>query len=521
MGLKRETHRVGGLTTFTKHTRPVLEATFVVALAAAAGWASTGKQLPFLNASALLALAGVVGLVVLFIAGARMPSVPFAALLVMFPLGDYLRKAGSGDPRLILSRDLLLIVGVVVLTTRVPWRDVLEANAAWLRPLAVFVAWFGVGAVNSALFQNVQVPFVGLRLYFEYLPLIGVGWYVARDATRLRRAVVFVSVVLCATTYLGLLQSVLGPGFLANANANSDLFTHLNLLRRTAGQTAGQVFQPTGLFVEPGRFADWAFVNFAFGLALVPHRGLRWWRFVVPVIGALGLFAASNRTTIVAAVILALIVALRQSRIDSSRAIQIAFALTLGIATLAVVTRTYFPEQFESRVQFVGNSLNVTSASAEGSTRVPAYAVELYSDIGKGGLVGRGAGTQGLGRQYLGSERNTQLTEGGFAVIMVETGVMGFLLWIFWTGSAWRFARRAAERFEGSVGQTMSTLATALAVQLFVIMFIGISAVQDFVFNSWLFLVLGFVAAVGRYGFPVPDEEPAERTQPELITSNA
>ncbi len=298
-----------------------------------------------------------------------------------------------------------------------------------------------------------------------------------------------------------------GPSFLAGANANTELFTHLELLRATVGQTAGFVFQPTGLFVEPGRFANWAFVNFAFGMALLPHRSLRLWRIVVPVVGAVGLFAVSNRTTIVGALLLALIVGLRRTRIDSARAIQVGLALILLTATVAMVTRTFFPAQFESRVEFVGRSLNITSSEAEGSQRLSDYAIDLAYGFQNGGLVGRGAGTQGLGRQYLGANTTELLAEGGFARLVVETGVIGFLLWIAWTGAAWRFARRTAKSVAGPYGQTASTLATALGIQLFVIMLVGISAVQDFVFNSWLFFVLGFVACIGRYGPPTTTED--------------
>jgi hypothetical protein len=235
---------------------------------------------------------------------------------------------------------------------------------------------------------------------------------------------------------------------------------------------------------------------------------------VVPVIGGIGLFAASNRTTIVAAILLALIVGLHQIRIDATRAIHIGLALVLALATVSMAARTFFPSEFTSRVQFVGRSLNVTSSKAEGSKRVPSYVRELASDIRKGGLVGRGAGTQGLGLQYLGKAATAQLTEGGFATVMVETGVIGFLLWILWTGAAWRFARRTAKATSGAMGQTVSTLATAVAMQLFVVMFIGINAVQDFVFSSWLFFVLGFVAAIARFGSPFTGEGAASRSEP-------
>lgn len=504
----RRTRQGGGIVT---------ETLLVLVLAAAAGWASGGNYLPYLNARAFIALAGAAVFVGILVVGLRSPMVPFAALLISFPLGDIARKLGTGDPRLILARDVLLISGTVLLAVHAhPWRDVITMCRPWLRPLRVFALWFGLAAVNAAVFTNPKVPLVGLRLYFGFLPLLACGWYVAQDRDRLRRAVIFGTILVCAATIVGIVQGVLGPRFLAGSTPNTDYFTHLDLLRSTAGQTAGLVFQPTGLFVEPGRFANWAFVNLAIGLALLPHKSIRLWRFVVPLVGALGLFAASNRTTIVAGLLLAVVVGLRQTRVDSARAARITVTILLLVSSLALLMKAFYPAQFEARIQFVGNSLNVTSSRAEGATRIPSYFRELASDIGKGGLIGRGAGTQGLGLKYLGANtRTSQLTEGGFASIMVETGVIGFLLWVYWTQRAWSVTRRYARELPGPFGQSALTLSTAIAVQLFVNFFIGINAIQDFVFNAWLFFVIGLVAGfatVARKRDAGSDVEPGERT---------
>jgi hypothetical protein len=195
-------------------------------------------------------------------------------------------------------------------------------------------------------------------------------------------------------------------------------------------------------------------------------------------------------------VLLALLTWAHQSRLDSARAVRVGVVLVIVIAALAITTRTFFPSQFESRVQFVGRALNITSSSTEGSQRLPFYARELAGAVREGGAVGRGAGSQGLGLQYVNGVVPENMTEGGFATVMTETGVIGFALWLYWTISAWLFARRRARSLPGEMGQSLSTLSTALALQLFVIMVIGVSAIQDMVFNSWLFLVLGVIAGL-------------------------
>jgi hypothetical protein len=467
---------------------------------------------------AVLALSALLVLSTLVLVGS--PMVAALGLLLSMPVVDIVRKLTNGDPRLLFVRDGSVLVAVVLLTLREPpWRQVVRASREWLLPLAAFIAWFGVAAVNAAAFIDYRLPLAAAKLDFECLPLIGVGWYIARSYQRLRRAAQVLCVVLCAVTGIGIAQAILGPTFLAPHQAIG-YFTHLDLLRATTGQTAQNVFQPSSLFVETGRFQNWTFVNFAVGVALLHQRRLqpvaRWG---VLAVGAAGVFASSGRTVFVASAVLALLVAARRFRLSFRSGLRVALVGGVAIGAVLFAAKNLYPSLYQSRVEFIGRALNFRSSNSEVSARAPAYLKNTLDAIRSGGLVGRGAGTQGLGRQYLGAEAAAlTATEGGFASIAYEFGLIGMLLWVTWTVVCCRTMLRYARSTVGDVGESMGTLAFALAVQMFLTFWLGISAFQDFVMNAWFFLICGVVTgvALSRIGGSRAVDSRAETLQLDL-----
>jgi cell division protein FtsW (lipid II flippase) len=170
-------------------------------------------------------------------------------------------------------------------------------------------------------------------------------------------------------------------------------------------------------------------------------------------------------------------------------------SVLLVLAFLSVAARALFPTLIEPRVDFLTRSLNPFSQTSELSTRPNIYLSAVSDSVGYGGLFGRGVGDQSLGRQYILGGNSNAVGEGGFSTIAVETGIVGLVVWIWWTGS-WslrllRLRRRVApEHF-----MTVSAIAFGTTFVLFVKFWLGISAVQDYVLNAGLFF--GWGVAVG------------------------
>ncbi len=419
----------------------------------------------------------------------KRPLVWFGALLLWFPVGDLLRKLGSGDPRLVLGRDVLLYGGAVLLAAQYRlWRPVVQAMAGWWTPFLACVGFFVATAARSG-FGSLAIPLSGLRLYFGYLPLLFVGWFIAQDPKRLARTVGFVATVLSVGTLVGVYQAMVGPDFLA-PRADSTFFRHLDLLRRTAGQTGQAVFQPTGPFAEPGRFANWALVTFVVGLVLVSRRSIGRWRFVCLTIGITGLLIAAGRTVLITSALIPLAMVLGRdipSGVGVRRVVPpIAFALlALLVASVAV------PQIVQPRVEFLSRSLNPFKRDSELSTRPGVYIGGASTSIGRGGLFGRGVGDQSLGRQYVASDEYFSLGEGGFSTVALETGVIGLGLWLWWTAGWSAQLLGLRRRVDSEYRTAVSAVAFATVFILFVKFWLGVSAIQDYVLNAFLFASWG------------------------------
>ena len=462
-----------------------------VATAAANGSFSLpfGLTTAFLSAGVAILLLSAIGL--------RHPLLVFGALLAWFPFSDLLRKLGQGDPRLILGRDILLVIGSVALAMRMPvWRDVIRVFRGWWWPLILCIGYFVATGAQSI--DSWKLPLSGLRLYFGYLPLIAVGWYVSINHERRRRAVFWIGVVLCLGTALGVVHAILGPTFLA-PSASLDYFKHLDLQRLTTGQSGPAVFQPSGPFVEPGRFANWAFVTFVVGFALFEQTELGRSRFLVLAVGALGVLAASGRAILLASVVLTLAMVAWHFRGRRGRGLRVAGAVVIVVLPLVSVAYVVAPDVVSSRVRFLSLSLNPLSSTSEISTRPAFYPKITARAVEEGGLFGRGVGEQSLGTQYLsGVKREATFGEGGFATVAVETGFVGLCLWVAWTWMWCRHLRRlSAEAAEADAG-SVAVIGYAITVVLFLLFWLGINAIQDFVLNSTVFLGTGIAMGLSR-----------------------
>lgn len=416
-------------------------------------------------------------------------------MFAWFPLGDLLRKLGDGDPRLVLVRDVLLVLGSIALIAKyAPWRDVTVAFRGWWLPLALCFLYFGATGAQSI--NSWQIPLSGLRLYFGFLPLLAVGWVVGRDPVLLRRTLLVVCTVLCLGSLLGVFQAVIGPDFLAPPRS-LDYFRHLDLQRITVGQIGPAVFQPSGPFVETGRFANWALITFVAGLALVGRRDLGRARFMIVTIGAAALMASSGRTVILAAIVLAIATAVWRYRAQRRTIVRSVAAFACMLVPLVAVGYLLAPQEVESRAEYLSLSLNPLSGTSEITQRPIFYPTTAFRAIGVGGLFGRGVGAQSLGTQYLqGVARPNTFGEGGFSTVAVETGFLGLVAWVAWTWTWCRKLRLLKERASRENALPVAVIGFAVTLVFFVLFWLGINAIQDFVLNGFVFFSTGLAMAL-------------------------
>jgi len=178
------------------------------------------------------------------------------------------------------------------------------------------------------------------------------------------------------------------------------------------------------------------------------------------------------------------------------RAIQRAI-LFVGIGVILLMT--IFPEALSSRLAIYSETLLPNSPTSELVQRTQTYPLQQleFAFAHPRWPYGYGLGTCTLGGQYvtriLGARPVGVGVESGFGNLIVELGILGPILWIVLglsiAFSAWRVAKELRGTPWFPFGFTIFLFAT---IVFFPMTYTG-AAYQDFVINSYLWLLLGIL----------------------------
>ena len=368
---------------------------------------------------------------------------------------DLFRKLAGNAIATYFVKDLILLLVLAGFFMDPAVRGAWTAATARARlALYALLTWAVVMSIPSALIDW-RLPLLGLRIDFLYLPLVVVGYVIARDRRELARWAVWLAVVTALASSIGLIQATIGPQFLRPSIATPGL-VNLELIRYTVDAT--EVFRPTGTFVEPGRFLSMALVGLTISLgALFLVRGRR--RVVVALCllsNLAAVWTSGGRTGVLwggfMVIVAAVAPAVAERRPTVSRAIAVAVALAVAIGGLSLVA----PSLISSRAEFYSTTLDPNATSSEWGFRWENYTRDTFRGIAIGGLLGTGTGQESLGKQYIyGGASNSPfglyLVEAGYGSVAVEWGLVGLALWLWWS-IAWLM---------GLVASTRATLGTA------------------------------------------------------------
>ena len=474
---------------------------------------------------AVAVLIAIVGLLPAILRDWRIGFWAFAAWL---PFEDLVRKFAGNDVRVYVMKDLIFLVLLASLAKRLialrAWKDASgEARAVTL----ALVSWATALAAYAAI-DDWRVGLLGLRLNFFYLPLVAVGYFVAKDATRLRRVLFWLTIIATTTVILGIIQFVVGPSFL-RPTANTPGLVNLENYRGffNAAGSASQVFRPSGTFADPGRFASMALVSLVLSLAtLGVHSGQaradragRWVSSVGIVISLIGVYVAGGRAPLIIGLVIAVVSFVgpkAEGRSRARRIVAMGAAAAVAGLTIAVVA----PTQASEQVSFYAQSLNPQSDRNEWDLRWNNYAGSLARGVAIAPLFGRGAGTHSVGLQYIyGGESNDVKAlsrrygdastgigyevESGWGAVAIEYGKVGVVLWTIWSLvwmrrilSSYRSVRAHRE------GRAVLPMAVWTFMLLFVLFFTGYQSFQNYLSNAYFWLLSGII-----FGVAIPPRE--------------
>ncbi len=444
----------------------------------------------------LIALIGLVALPFL----ASKWRATFWALLAWFMVEDLIRKYLGNDIRVYFMKDglyLMLVVGLLIdPAVRGVWKRATGSAAAWLYAM---IAWSVVLSIPMA-FVDWRIPLIALKLDWQYVPLVVAGYLLASEEGGVRRLLTGFVILGIPACLVGIIQAQFGPDFL-----RPTVVTEASQLLRLDLTRTHDVFQPTGTFVDAGRFGTMAMLTYvsALALLLLAHRTSTARRRAFAVIGVIvaagAIWAHAGKTGIIVAAAIAVIAALAPAFSDRRLAVlraTLAVALVLGAVLLMFVL---FPQLSANRVAYLSERLDPRVSTNEWQSRINSWRAATIEGVTIGGVMGAGTGAGSLGLQYLGegsSVTGVEQVEGGYASVGQQWGFIGLLLWLgwtmAWTGRLWRCSKGARGTPFAGVGLLITSW---VVIFLFVSFVGGFQSFQNYYANAYLWVFFGIVFA--------------------------
>jgi O-antigen ligase len=172
----------------------------------------------------------------------------------------------------------------------------------------------------------------------------------------------------------------------------------------------------------------------------------------------------------------------------------------LAVALAVVVLLFTYPEAFLGRIAVYTETLDPRSPKSELVARTHDYPLAefLKAFDNPRWPYGFGLGTASLGGQYVSRFFMTQPPEGpvesGYGDIILETGILGLILWIVMSSAVVVTGWKVARKLRGSPFFPLAFMIVLYSfLLLFPMTFTGIQAYQDFVLNCYLWLLIGIL----------------------------
>jgi hypothetical protein len=422
---------------------------------------------------------------------------------------DLSRKFLGNNMVIYFAKDGLLLI--IYLAFFLAYRRKDQAAQTFRPPflgiLLTFV-WFGVLQVFNPASTHIVYGMLGMKLYFYYVPLMIIGYALVASENDLRKFFNVNLGLMLVIIALGVVQSITGPRFL-NPQVLADDIRLLSETYRTAPISGVTVYRPNSVFVSAGRFQDlvilaWMLVFGFSAYLLLRHRKGRTFAFLslavtsaACVMGASrGVFMWTLGSTLVGGAAFVWGAPWRQG--EARRIFRMLQRAAIGATLAAIILLFTYPDAFRNRLAVFSETLDPRSPASELLHRTRDYPMRnfLAAFTYDRWPYGYGIGTLSLGGQYVArffhAAPPVGSVESGFGCLVIELGIVGFLLWIAMAcGILWS-AGKVVQRLRGSPFFPLAFMISWYAFLLLLpLTYQGIQAYQDFILNAYLWLLLG------------------------------
>lgn len=429
--------------------------------------------------------------------------------LVWLLFEDLVRKYMGNSPVLFFGKDMLALLIYISLFVAIRNGKERSFRPPFLLFFGLFF-WLGVAEAFNPNSPSILYGFLGLKLYFYYVPLMFVGYALIRGDEDLRKFLMMNVGLAAVIAGLGIAQAVLGHSFL-NPTVLAPELRDLGKLDRVTPLSNQLLSLPTAVFVSSGRFAGFLVLAFIFvtgtaGYLLLHTNKYRPLVFgTVGIIGGAALFSGS-RGAVVYCCASALVLAVgflwgapwrwRQAH----RMVKMIRRSVIvgGLALTALLM--LFPTEAGSRLAFYTETLSPHSSAYEVSGRVWDYPIAnlMGAFENPNWVLGNGTGTASLGTQYvaklLGERPPNFWVEEGYGELILEMGIVAPFLWLLWTGALmyyeWRILRRLRQTRVFPVALAIFWFSFLL---LYPFTYGGLASYHNYVNNAYFWLLVGIM----------------------------
>jgi hypothetical protein len=419
---------------------------------------------------------------------------------------DLARKYLGNSMTVYFAKDFLVGIAYLSFYFAKRRKEVEFFKPPFLVPLGLFFALAVVQIFNPNS-PNVLYGFLGLKLYFYYVPLMYLGYAMLNrpaDLERVLKVSLIGGTVICG---LGIAQSVLGVGFLTPQDTASELYD-LSHLTRYSPVTHQAIFAPSSVFVSAGRFSFylvllWTLTLGALGYLLLSRRLAVKYGYLGLGVVTVAVMTSGTRTPFVFVGGSALIMTaafLWGAPWRWGQGHRMVKALRRGFlfGGLALILMVQvFPKAIGGNWAFLSETLSFGGQGSDLANRAWDYPIQnLMGAFGGNWILGNGTGTNSLGMQYvsrfLGTPPPDYAVESGYGGLDVEMGILGVVLWLVWVAVLLWQGWKVVRSLRATVYFPIAFAIWWYAVEgLVLLMYFGMQAYQDYVNNAYLWLFVG------------------------------
>jgi len=444
---------------------------------------------------------------------------------------DSLRKFLGNGTILFFGKDVLAAITYLSLIIAKRRGQVAWFRPPFLVPLGLFFALALVQIFNP-YGESVLYGLLGLKVYFYYVPLMYVSYALLRDGRDLERFLIFSISLGVVIALLGVAQSILGFSFL-NPTTLAPELQALGNLTRTSPISHVETHAPTSVFVSAGRFSAYMILVTIVamggqGYLLLTRRRRAAFGFLGIGAAVVGAMQSASRGSIIYTIVSVLVLSAgflwgAPWKWGQGRVLVKAMrrALFVGAAGLFLMV-FLFPASIGANWSFYSETLDPTSPAFELRSRVVDYPwmnLMLAFDNPRW-PIGYGTGTASSGIQYVARVLDTKSAEigveNGWGTLIVEMGILGLVLWLWWTTALLYYAWKVVQQLRGTVyfpiGFSIFWYAFLLLVPL---SYGGMAVYQNFVMNAYLWLLVGVLFRLPHLA-QTPQLVPSQSAVPRL-----